>query len=211
MRVERRPPRRITPFREIELHDRLAERHVLHDLVHRRLVVQLVDDVAVDADVGGIEHRQHLAVGHAPRESHVVADAQLLRERLHLLERSAAAHQAEVDITAPEVEYDVAGGSQQVVDTLLLSHHADVADQVAAAALEPPVGRQDLQAFQTRPAAHDEHPFRRHPAALHRDAPVGLVGRNGYVRDPESPVLELEHQSMEEIAPAELCFVELGV
>src|SRR5207302_5001481 len=57
----------------------------------------------------------------------------------------------------------------------------------------------------------DEHPFRRHPAAPHRDAPVGLVGRNGYVRAPESPVLELEHQSMEEITPAELCFVELGV
>src|SRR5258706_6810552 len=129
---------------------------------------------------------------------------------LHLLERGAAAHQAEMHVRAPEIEHDVARGLQQVVDALLPSHHADVADQVAATALEALVGRQDLQAFQTRPAAHDEHPLRRHLAAPDRDAPVGLVGRDGYVRASESPALELEHQAMEEIAPAELRFVKLG-
>src|SRR5207302_11197363 len=115
-----------TSFREIELHDRLAERHVFHDLVHGGLVVHLVGDVRVDADIGGVEHGEHLLVGHAPGEGHELGDAELPRERLHRFERSAAAHQAEVDVAAPEIEHDVACGPQQVVDAFLLSHHPDV-------------------------------------------------------------------------------------
>src|SRR5437588_326597 len=53
--VKRSPPGRVTSFGEIELHDRLAERHVLHDLVHGGLVVHLVGDVGIDADIGGVQ------------------------------------------------------------------------------------------------------------------------------------------------------------
>jgi hypothetical protein len=64
------------------------------------LVVHLVGDVGIHADVCRVQHRQHLGIGHAPREGHVPGDAQLLRERLHLLERGAAAHEPEMDVLA---------------------------------------------------------------------------------------------------------------
>src|SRR5712664_936953 len=97
-----------------------------------------------------------------------------------------------------------------MVDALLLSHDADVADQVTAAALEPFVGGQDLQAREARSTAHDEHPLGEHAAAPDRDAPVGLVGGDRHVGGAEGPVLKLEHQAIEKITPAELRLVELG-
>src|SRR5258708_36062078 len=114
-------------------------------------------------------------------------------------------------VVAAEVVHDVARCLQQIVDALLLPQRRDVADEMLAAALQPRVGRQDLQAFETRPAAHDEHSFGRHAAAPDRDAAVGLVGRDRHVGAAKSPVLELQYQAMEEIAAAELRFVELGV
>src|SRR5437879_10720396 len=98
-----------------------------------------------------------------------------------------------------------------MVDALLLPHHSDVADEIAAAALEPLVGRRQLHALKARSAAHDEHPLGRHAAALDRDAPIGLVRSDRHVGGAESPVLELQHQTMEEITSAELRLVELGV
>ena len=116
-----------------------------------------------------------------------------------------------MDIAAPEIEHDMARGLQQIVDALLLSHHAHVADEVAAAALEPRVGRQDFQALETRSAAYDEHPLGRHAAALDGDSSVRLVGGDRYVGGAESPVLERQQQAMEKATPAKLRFEELGV
>src|SRR6266498_273128 len=117
---------------------------------------------------------------------------------------------ASVFISSSEVQYDVLHRPKQVVDPFLPSHHADVPDQVTAAALEPLVGRQDLHALEARAAAHDEHALAKHPAASDRDTSVGLVDGDRHIGGAEGPVLEREHQTMEEIAPTELCFVELG-
>src|SRR5437870_6657684 len=115
-----------------------------------------------------------------------------------------------MDVATPEVEHDMARCPQQVVDALLLSHDADVADQVTAAALKPFVGGQHLQALEARSAAHDEYPLWGHAVASDGYPSVRLVGGDRHVGGAEGPRLELQHQAMEEITPAELGFVELG-
>src|SRR5207247_5305740 len=115
-----------------------------------------------------------------------------------------------MDVGPPEVQYDVPHRPKQVLDPFLPSHHADVADQVTAAALEPLVGRQDLHALETRAAAHDEHALAGHPAAPDRDAPVGLVGGDRYISGAKSPVFELQQKALEESAPAEFRLGQFG-
>ena len=60
--VERCVLRREAPLLHVELDDRLAERHVLHDLVHGGDVVHGRDAVWIDADVGRGQHGQELGV-----------------------------------------------------------------------------------------------------------------------------------------------------
>ena len=64
--VERGVLRREAALDHVELHDRFAERHILHDLVHGRLVVHRVDPVGIDADVRGGQHFEQLRVGTRP-------------------------------------------------------------------------------------------------------------------------------------------------
>src|SRR5260221_68344 len=169
-RVERGVLRGEAPLGEVELHDRLAERHVLHDLVHGRLVVHVVRDVGIHADVRGVEHREELGIRDAPRERHVIADAQAAREQLHLIERGASAHEPEMDIAAAVRVHDALHGAQQQVDAFLAPHDAHVADEVLAPALERRVGRHDAQPLEARPAAHHGHLAGIHAAALDRVA-----------------------------------------
>ena len=48
-------------------------------------------------------------------------------------------------------------------------------------------------------------------AAFDGDALVGLVGRDGHVSRLERPAFEQHHQFVEQVAPAEFGFVQLGV
>ncbi len=131
--IERGLARRDAPFREIELHDRLAERHVLEDLVHGRLVVHLVGAVRVHAHVRGAEHLPELLVRQASRELNVIGDAEPLA---HLLQRGhlgAGADDDELHVGAAEVVAQMSGGLEQQIDAFLLADDADVADQVSPA------------------------------------------------------------------------------
>src|SRR5690606_29951225 len=84
-----------TTFRQVVLDDRLAERHILHDLVHRGLVVHLVCDVRIHAYVRRVEHREQYTVGNATGERHILVDVQLSGEALQRLELGTTPHQAE--------------------------------------------------------------------------------------------------------------------
>src|SRR5258708_31468049 len=99
-------------------------------------------------------------------------------------------------VVAAEVVHDVARCLQQIVDALLLPHHPDVADEILAAALQPRVGRQDLQAVETRPAAHDEHLFGRHAAAPDRDAAAGLPCPGPHLAAAKSPGSDPHHPAI---------------
>ena len=67
------------------------------------------------------------------------------------------------------------------------------------------------QAIEARSAAHHENPVGRHAAAIDGDTPVGFVGGDRHVSRSECPVLERQHQAIEEIAPAELRLIELRI
>ena len=203
--------RRDPALHQVELDDRLGQRHVFHDLVHGRLVVHVVGDIRIDADVGGIQHVQQIRIRHAPGEGDVIGDAQLHRQLPHAAERGAAAHQPEMHVRAPHDPDDVPRSLQQNVDSFLRAHHADVADQIVPAALELRLWRHDAHALQLRAAAHHEYLAGIHAATFDRDPPIRFVGGDRHIRGLESPAFEPHHQAIEKIAPAELCLVQLGV
>ena len=91
---------------QVEGDDRAGHRHVLHDLVHRGLVVHLVDGVGIDADVGGVEHRQHFIVRNAAGKSHKIGDSQLRRKRGNRLLAIDQIHErlADPDVSREAVE-----------------------------------------------------------------------------------------------------------
>src|SRR5688572_10140218 len=211
LRVERGFLRREAALGQVELHYRLAERHVFHDLVHGRDVVHLVGDVRVYADVRSVEHRQQLCIRHPAGEGDVVGHAELARQVLHLLQRGAAADQAEVDVGSLQLVHQVADRLQQQVDALLPAHDADVPDQIALSAFQRFNRGDYLEAFQARASAHHEHALGRHAAALDGDAAVGVVGGDRHVGEAEGQALEQAHRLPEQVAAAELGLVELRV
>src|SRR5690606_14200720 len=209
--IERGVLRGDTPLHEVVLYDRLAERHVLHDLVHRRLVIHFIGDIRIHADIGGVEHREQLAVRNSSREGHVSLDAELPRERLHRGKLRAAAYEAEMNIGPAELVHDVTRRLEQAVDAFLTPHDPDIADEIAPTLAQLRHRRKDLESSQVRAAANDEHFRRRQSATLDCDAAVRFVRRNGHIRGPESQTLERQHQSVEEVASLELRLVQLGV
>ena len=80
---------------------------------------------------------------------------------------------------------------QQVVDAFLSPHHADVADQVAAAALERcGCGGTIFMRSRLGPLRTTNTRSGVHAAALDGDAPVGLVGGDRHVGGAEGPALQ---------------------
>ena len=77
--VARRVAGRCSSLAQVEHHLRLAERHVLEHLVHRAVVVVLVDRIARDTEVHGAERGEQEVVGDAPRQIDEVAQAEASR------------------------------------------------------------------------------------------------------------------------------------
>src|SRR3954465_2246329 len=99
-----------------------------------------------------------------------------------------------MDVSTMQVEDDVMDCAQQVIDAFLLSHYADIADQIPPAALEPLVLRTNPHALQTGPASHGEHALRRPSASFHGDTTVGLIGCNRYVGGAECPAFQFRSE-----------------
>src|SRR6185436_16922151 len=154
---------------------------------------------------------EQVGVGHAAGEGDVLGDAQLARQGLHLVQGRTAADQAEVDIRSLKINNQGLYRLQQQVDALLPPHYADVADEVFLPLLQVLLGRHDLQALEARAAAHHEHALGRHAATLDGDAAVRIVGGDGDVGEAEGEPLEQAHRLPEQVAPAELGLVQLGV
>ena len=131
-RVERGLPGGDTTLAEFELHDGLSQCHVFHDLVHGRLVVHRVHPVWIHAHIRRVEHFKKFPIGNPPRKSDVVCYAKFRRERLHILERWTITDDTEVNVVPPVIEHDRVHGVQEEIDTLLLTDHPDIADEMRA-------------------------------------------------------------------------------
>ena len=58
--IQCRLPRRHPALGQVELHHRLFQRHVFHDLVHRGYIVHRVFRIGGHADIDTVQNRQHL-------------------------------------------------------------------------------------------------------------------------------------------------------
>jgi hypothetical protein len=105
------------------------------------------------------QQRACLEVGDAPGEPDVPLDAELARQRVQRRRRVAAADQHREEVVPPQRHDDLAHGAQPVVDAVLRTHRADVADQVARPRGHGRIGRQRAEALR-RTVAHDEHALR---------------------------------------------------
>ena len=166
----------------------------------------------IHADIGGVEHRQQLGVGHAAGEGHVVGDAEL-RARAPASPRARCRRpRGRTGRRRGPGRARCAHGLQQQVDALLLAHHADVADEIAPPALQ----RSDAAARRFRRSRLG--PLRTTNTLSGSMPPRSMAMRryDSLVAIDTSAVRKVQrssahHQPVEEVAPAELRFVQLGV
>jgi len=102
-----------------------------------------------------------------------------------------------MNVVAAQTVNNVIRGAEEVRDSLLLSHDADIADQIAAPLLQPIVARQDLYPFQLRSRADDDDATGRLAATLDSNATVGLICRDDHICQAESAALQIEEQAIE--------------
>ena len=127
--VERGALRRDAALLDVELDDRLGQRHVLHDLVHGGDVVHRRDAVGIYADIGRGQHGEELGVVDPAGESDVIRHLHRLGEPLHGLKLWPAAGHHELNVaTAPDID-GVADRREQQIDTFRPADHADITDQ----------------------------------------------------------------------------------
>ena len=162
-RVERGVLRRVAALGEIELDDRLAERHVLDDLVHGRHVVHRVRH-----DPGSRRRRRCSASSHSSASGTRPVNS----TQSSTPSSRACACSASSSVPSPTMhEVHVARGrgrarssataSQQVVEALLLADHADIARRGSGGRVAAPAfGGTRRSATSFGAAAHDEHAFR---------------------------------------------------
>ena len=180
---------------QVERHDRKAEGHVLHRLVHRRDVVEGVERIGAQPEVGRGEHLAHEVVGDTTGQVDGVGETELVAAADQVVVAVAGPHERERDVVAPEpVDHDV-GGAEREVDAVLRAHDAEVGHQVAATAAQIGYRLAPAQPLGVRPGAHDADVLGRLPAAGRGDGGVRLVGRGDPVGGPEGLALE-EQQAL---------------
>ena len=113
-----------------------------------------------------------------------------MRERDEVVPGVAVTHERGLHVVAAEVVAQAGERAQRVVDAVLRAHHAEVADEVAAAAPERLVGRDGDEAREIGRAAHHRGALGRDSTAALRDATVALVRRDHVVGQPEGGLLE---------------------
>jgi hypothetical protein len=132
-------------------------------------------------DICGREVGEQLVVRGPPGERHVVIQAELGRERAHLVEAVARADERGVPVVRPEISQRHEG-LERVVDAVLRAHDAEVAQEMLLAALKCGVGGAAAEAAQVGRAPHHEHALRNaeaEPGRQKRLADVQLAGAVG--------------------------------
>ena len=182
------------PFLHIELHDRFAERHVLHDLVHGGDVVHGRDTVGIDANIRCGQHGEELGVIDPAGEGDVIRDLHVLGHLLDRFELRAAAGHGKVNVFATPRVDRVPNTREQQVETLCSADHADIADKEPAALAPGGIGGKVLDAIEIWPGADHENALRSHPTALDGDAAIGFVRGDGDIRCPEGELFREPQQ-----------------
>ncbi len=197
--------------RIVELHDRLGQRHIFHDFIHRRFIVHRIHFIRVDADIGRIQHRQQFAVRHPPRELHIVRHSFAHRKRFHLLKGRAASDQCKMDVRAPQFMHDAFCRRDEILNSFLLPDHADIAGKIPPSPFQRRLRRLDFHALQAGAGPHDKHPGGIHMPPPDCDFAVTFIRRNRHIRQLKRPALPGQHHFIEKITPAEFGFVKLRV
>ena len=110
--------------------------------------------------------RQTVSCSTQPVNSTSSVEPELGGQRVHLVEHLAVAHEHGVPVAATALQRRER--PDRVIDAVLRAHDADVAEQVALAALERGIGRNRREARQVGPGADDEHVLgrRRRPRVI---------------------------------------------
>src|SRR5262249_6734875 len=98
---------RNAPFGEIKLDDRLTQGHVLHDLVHRRFVVQRAGAVRIYADVRGREYCEQRGIIDTARERDQFVQLKSRCKFLNLLQFGPTPDDDELGVVAVSSPADV--------------------------------------------------------------------------------------------------------
>ena len=128
--------------------------------------------------------------------------AERTREGLQVVARRAVTDEHERHVVAPHLFADEPGAADDVVDALLWSHHAHVADQEPAAVLECRVRGDRAEALHVGAAAHDEHIGRPFAAAALGDLAPGFARGDDQVGRRERETLAQRNRAIEQVAPA---------
>ncbi len=104
----------------------------------------------------------------------------------------------------------VLGGGDQQVEPLLLTDHADIADEVLRALLQLGLRRAQFQLLDLRAGADDEHVLGLHPAPPARDLGIAFIGGDGDGRGLEGQPFEDHHRLPEQAALVEFRLVKFG-
>lgn len=173
---------------QVEGCHRARHGHVFGDLHERREVVQRARGVRCDPDIRRSEDARDLRLRDETPKLDRSAEPELAREPLGLRPRVAVAEEDRVPIAASRAQRRER--SNRVIDAVLGPHHPHVGEQVGLPAPQLRIGWFRREHREVRTIAHDEHVVRVLPAALDGDLPVGLVGREHDVGEPERQPLE---------------------
>src|SRR6267378_48545 len=100
-----------------------------------------------------------------------------------------------MEIGSPQVVNQVVKRSEQIVHSVLDSHHAHVTDNRDALLAQPRMGIDGTQPTQIRPRSHNRDSIFPHTAAQHLDKFVRLVRGDDQISRPAGELLE-EHQRL---------------
>src|SRR5664280_1092355 len=174
--IQTRLPSGHPSFAEIELHDRLAQRHVLHDLVHRRDVIHAVRLVRVHAYVRRSQHGTEVLVRQATREVDVLSKAKVCHPLAESFQLRASTYGDELNVRPSQLVHYPVRSVDKVVKAVLDPHDPDVGDEERTATLPPRVRSRGCETCHLRCRSDDEDVVRRHVAARQSDTLIARIG-----------------------------------
>ena len=162
--------------------DRLAKRHVLHDLDHRGDVIHFTGFVRIDANVGCRQNLQELFIGNPAGEIKHVAELLVLQHFPQPGQSRPPADASEMNVATPQV-FEVERHVQENVQTFLDADRPDVTDQVRLTEFESGIGLNRFKGLEIGPVSNNENVARIHASPGYSKVPVAGISGHDYVAE----------------------------
>jgi hypothetical protein len=115
--VQRGFPGGETPLRQVELHDRLAERHVLENLVHGGFVIHFISAIGIHAHVRRAHDLPQRGIRNTAGELDTVLDRKLTSQLAHGRKLRAVADDDKLHVVAVERLAHVRHGLEEQIQS----------------------------------------------------------------------------------------------